>query len=172
VTLLLRSVFISNYSNSVSGLPFLDQYHKAIKTLERLTDEMRDWRFLVLLWRVLWLAIRCRGLLWQFNLHKAITCTICNIQLHLRNLKMPRIGRDERSVGARLSDPCTGVSLTVAKPTKVGRETRPDPAHTTWYELLALLWWANNYLKNYSVCIFPSFRNQRICLRWSCTTSR
>lgn len=72
---------------------------------------MRDWRFLVLLWRVLWLAIRCRGFLWQFNLHKAITCTICNIQLHLRTVKIPRIGCDERSVGAHLSDPCTGVSL-------------------------------------------------------------
>lgn len=31
------------------------------------------------------------------------------------NLKMPRIGCDERSVGTRLSDPCTGV--TVAKGT-------------------------------------------------------
>jgi len=52
VTLLLRSVFISNYSNSVNGFSFLNQYHKAIKTLKRLTDEMGDWSFLVLLWRV------------------------------------------------------------------------------------------------------------------------
>ena len=46
VTLLLRSVFISNYSNSVHGFSFLNQYRKVIKTLERLTGEIKNWRFL------------------------------------------------------------------------------------------------------------------------------